>query len=199
MKPTMLLDYLKPKGMFYYTIKCQIEGNVSHRYAWLRTFVNCYHVPLSLRYIFAIFCIFTDKQSLLEYDIGFKMIIQIIFGDNYVFVCFFLLNFFTINLTRMLSKINQSPNGQFMHELVVLNMEDFTINNPTIRSFQTWPFQIFWKQKSLNFTVLSKIHFSKNFQHFTLMSHKSRIVLLMFVSVCEIFSGVCKSIFGMKI
>ena len=192
-----MLEYLNLKGMFYYTLKCQIDDNVPHQNFWLRNFVFWFHFPMCCRYIFAIFCIYTNHMDFLDYDIGFKMIIKTIFGNNNVLVCFFLLICFTINLTRMLPKINRSPNGRFIRELVVLNVDDFKFSNPSIRSFQTWPFRFFWQHKSdINKgDIIKLIQLKINFEYFSLMSHQSRIIMLVFVSVCEIFNGISKSFF----
>ena len=195
-----MFDYLKPKGVFYYTLKCQIEDHVTHRNVWLRTFVNWYYIPICLRYILSIFFMFTNKQSYMQYDITFLIIVQYVCIDKYILVCFFLLILFGICLTQMLPQINQSENSNYLHELVVLSVEDFTTNNPTLLPFQMWPFRYYWqkkKHKDNKNTDLKPIQLKNSFKHFALMSHESRIKLLKFLSACESLTGMLKAIFGL--
>lgn len=197
-----MLEYLNLKGMFYYTLRCQIEDNVPHRNVWLRTFVNWYHVVTCIRYLFANFCMFTSKQTLLQYDVLYFVIVQYVCIDNYIMVCFSLLALFTISLTRMLPKVNRSPNGDFLNELVVLNVKDFTANNPTIRSFQMWPFRFCWQKIKSKFNKnpdFEQIQLKNIFKHFELLSRKSRIKMLVFISCCEILSGLLKFVFGLLV
>ena len=200
-----MFDYLKPKGVFYYTLKCQIEDHVTHRNVWLRTFVNWYHIPICLRYILSIFFMFTNKQSYMQYDITFLIIVQYVCIDKYILVCFFLLILFGICLTQMLPQINRSENRKYLHELVVLSVEDFTTNNPTLLPFEIWPFQLYWqKKKSKNNknihsnTNFKPIQLKNNLKHFALLSRASRIKLLKFASGCELLTGVTKVTYGLS-
>ena len=195
-----MFEYFKPKGIFYYTLKCQIEEHVPHRNVWLRRFVTFYHVSISLRYIHAIICMFTNKQNILEYDIMFLIIARYICIDKYILVCFFMLDLFIICINFMMRHINRSQNGKYMYELVVLNVEDFTANNPTLLPFQLWPLQFYWqkiKSKLNKNSDFKPIQLKNSFKHFALMSHESRIKLLKFLSACESLTGMLKAIFGL--
>ena len=195
-----MFGYFKLSGIFYYTLKCLIEEHVPHRNVWLRTFVNWYHILISLRYILAIFFMFTNKQSYIQYDIMLLIIVQYICIDKYILVCFFLLILFVICLTQILQQINRSENSKYLHELVVLSVEDFTTNNPTLLPFQMWPFRYYWqkkKHKDNKNTDLKPIQLKNSLKYFALLSRESRIKLLKLVSGCELLAGVTKVNFGL--
>ena len=201
-KSTKMFEYLKPSGIFYYTLKCLIEDSVPHRNVWLRRFVNWYHIPVCLRYILAIFFMFTNNQSYLQYDIMLLIIVQYICIDKYILVCFFLLDLFIISVAQMSRYINRSPNAKYLNELVVLNVEDFTTNNPTLFPFQMWPFRLYLQKRASKINKnpdFKQIQLKNSFKHFALMSSESRIKMLKFVSGCESFTGVSKFNFGLSL
>lgn len=202
-----MFSYLKFNGSFYYTLKCQIEYNVFHRNIWLRRLVKWYRLPINIRYIYAFYCLYTNKWHLIQYDVGFKVFIEIVCNQISVVVCFFLLHNFSLCLAWLLTFVNWSPNGQYMHELVVMNVNDFIANNQLIFNskypFFTWPIQLYWKFfKNPNLLAVGQnvqsIKLKLKFRYFHLLNHQKRIFVLMLISVCEIFSGVVQLLFGKR-
>ena len=95
-----------------------------------------------------------------------------------------------------------------MHEIVVDNVEDFKANNKDLFNprypFLTWIFQLLKKDGHTEncFTIglrkWKKIHFKREFQYLPLLSPKIRILMLTFVSLCEII-GITFRIFWGKL
>ena len=192
----------KIEDISYRTLKIQLENPTSR--IWLNTFLTFYGLSGTVRMMLASYYNYYGYWSWIDTNV--RITIDMFQISHYPLICFVLLNIYSNWEFLLFLCINKSINGDYMHEIVVDNVEDFKANNKDLFNprypFLTWIFQLLKKDGHTEncFTIglrkWKKIHFKREFQYLPLLSPKIRILMLTFVSLCEIIGITFRILFG---
>ena len=182
----------KIEDISYRVLKSQIENPTSH--LWLNRFLICYGYIATARMMLASYYNYYGYWSWIDTNV--RITIDMFQISHYPLICFVLLNIYSNWEFLLFLCINKSINGDYMHEIVVDNVEDFKANNKDLFNprypFLTWIFQLLKKDGNTENCFIKglrkwkQVRFEREFQYLPLLSHKIRILMLTFISLCEI-------------